>query len=104
MLLSDVPTLAAHHAPQTLAVRFQDRAMTYVELRDRCWRLSNALAKVGEPGERVAILAENCPEYVECYYGVPGAGMALTLLNYRLTGRELAYIIGDAAPRVLVVE
>jgi len=104
MLLSDVPALAAHHAPETVAVRFQDRSSTYRQLRDRCWRLSNALGKVGEPGDRVAILAENCPEYVECYYGVPGAAMALTLLNYRLSARELTYIIGNAAPRILVVE
>jgi acyl-CoA synthetase (AMP-forming)/AMP-acid ligase II len=104
MLLSDVPALAAHHAPDTVAVRFQDRTLTYGELRDRCWRLSNALAKAAQPGDRVAILAENCPQYVECYYGVPGAAMALTLLNYRLSGRELAYIIGNAEPRILVVE
>src|SRR5580704_2128378 len=102
MLVSDVPVLAAHHAPDKAAIRFQDRVLTYRQLRDRCWRLSNALAAVGEPGDRVAILAENCPEYAECYYGVPGAGMALTLLNYRLSARELTYIIGDSAPRLLV--
>ena len=104
MLLSDVPVLAAHHTPNAVALYFQDREITYTELRDRCWRLSNALLKVAAPGDRVAILAENCPEYVECYYGAPGAGMALTLLNYRLSARELAYIIGNSEPSVLVVE
>ena len=104
MLLSDVPAVAAHHAPDAIAIRFQDRTLTYRELRDRCWRLSNAMAQAGEPGDRIAILAENCHEDVECYYGVPGAAMALTLLNYRLAARELTYIIGNAAPRILVVE
>ena len=104
MLLSDIPALAAHRAPDVTAIRFQDRTFTYVQLRDRCWRLSNAVAQVVEPGDRVAILAENCPEYTECYYGIPGAGMALTLLNYRLTARELAYIIGNSEPSVLIVE
>jgi acyl-CoA synthetase (AMP-forming)/AMP-acid ligase II len=104
MLLSDVPAIAAHHAPDVDALRFEGRTISYRELRDRCWRLSNALAAICEPGERVAILAENCPEYVECYYGVPGARLALTLLNYRLSARELAYIIGNSAPRILVVE
>lgn len=104
MLLSDIPVLAAHHAPEVIAVRYQDRAISYAELRDRCWRLSNALLQVAEPGDRVAILAENCPEYVDAYYGVPGAGMALTLLNYRLSARELTYIIGNAGPRLLIVE
>jgi len=104
MLLSDIPAIAAHHAPDTVALRFGDRAQTYAELRDRCWRLSNALIPLTEPGDRAAILSENCPEYVECYYGVPGAGLALTLLNYRLSGRELAYIIGNAEPKLLFVE
>ncbi len=104
MLLSDIPVLAAHHAPAAPAIIFQGDVTTYAELRDRCWRLSSALAEVGEPGDRVAILAENCPEYVVCYYGVPGAGMALTLLNYRLAPRELAFIIGNSAPRILIVE
>ncbi len=104
MLLSDVPVLAAHHAPDVIAVRFEDRAVSYADLRDRCWRLSNALVAVTQPGDRVAILAENCVEYVDCYYGVPGASLALTLLNYRLSARELAFIIGDSAPRILIVE
>jgi acyl-CoA synthetase (AMP-forming)/AMP-acid ligase II len=104
MLLSDVPVLAAHHAPDTPAIIFRDERITYGALRDRCWRLANALIAVTEPGDRVAILAENCPEYVDCYYGVPAAGLALTLLNYRLAPRELAYIIGDSAPRILVTE
>jgi acyl-CoA synthetase (AMP-forming)/AMP-acid ligase II len=104
MLLSDVPAIAAHHAPDVIAVRFGERTLSYAELRDRCWRLSNALIPLTQPGDRAAILAENCPEYVECYYGVPGAGLALTLLNYRLSGRELAYIIGNAEPKLLFVE
>ena len=104
MLISDVPVVAAHHAPDTVALRFEDRASTYAELRDRCWRLSNALIQLTEHGDRVAILAENCPEYVECYYGVPGAGLALVFLNYRLAPRELAYIIGNSEPRLLFVE
>jgi acyl-CoA synthetase (AMP-forming)/AMP-acid ligase II len=59
---------------------------------------------VAAPGDRVATLAENCPEYVECYSGAPGAGMALTLLNYSLSAQELACIIADGAPSVLVVK
>ena len=104
MLLSDVPALAAHHAPHITALRFADRSISYEELHRRCNRLSNALFKLAKPGARVAILSENCLEYVDCYYGVPGAGMALVLLNYRLTPRELVYILNDSAPEVLITE
>jgi acyl-CoA synthetase (AMP-forming)/AMP-acid ligase II len=104
MLLSDIPAIAAHHEPDGVAIHFQGRSITYLQLRDRCHQLSNALLTIASAGDRVAILGENSPEYVECYYGVPGAGMALTLLNYRLSARELTYIIGNSEPTVLVTE
>jgi acyl-CoA synthetase (AMP-forming)/AMP-acid ligase II len=104
MLLSDIPAIAAQRQPRGIAIRFEGRDRTFQDLRDRCWRLGNALTPLTERGDRVAILAENCPEYVEAYFGVPGAGLALVLLNYRLSPRELAYIIGDSAPRILIVE
>jgi acyl-CoA synthetase (AMP-forming)/AMP-acid ligase II len=104
MLISDIPEIAAHHEPDKVAVYFEDRAWTFTQLRDRCWQLSNALLTIAARGDRIAILAENCPEYGECYYGVPGAGMALTFLNYRLTARELTYIIGNNTPSVVIVQ
>ena len=104
MLLSDIPTITAHHEPDMVAIHFQGRTITYSQLRDRCNQLSNALLAIAAPGDEIAILGENSPEYVECYYGVPGAGMALTLLNYRLSARELIYIIGNSEPTILITE
>lgn len=104
MLVSDIIEYSAHHVPEEAALWFEDDRISYSELRDRCYRLSNAMLDIAAPGDRVAILSENCPEYVECYYGVPGAGMVLTLLNYRLSGRELTYIINNSEPSVLIVE
>ncbi len=52
----------------------------------------------------MAILARNIPEYVECQYGVPRAGLVLTLLNYRLHPREWAWILTNASARVLIVQ
>jgi acyl-CoA synthetase (AMP-forming)/AMP-acid ligase II len=104
MLISDIPVMSAHHHPERVAIQFQDRAMTFRELRDRVHRLAQALTGIAAPGDRIAILAENCPEYIECYYAVPAAGLALTFLNYRLSARELAYILANAEPSVLVTE
>jgi acyl-CoA synthetase (AMP-forming)/AMP-acid ligase II len=104
MLISDIPVMSAHHHPERVAIQFQDRAMTFRELRDRVHRLAQALTGIAAPGDRIAILAENCPEYIECYYAVPSAGMALTFLNYRLSARELTYILANAEPSVLVTE
>ena len=104
MLISDVPEIAAHHEPDKIAMWFEGRSWTFSELRDRCWRLSNAMLTIAKQGDRIAILSENCTEYAECYYGIPGAGMCLTFLNYRLTARELAYIINNNTPSVIIVQ
>ena len=55
------------------------------------------------PGERVAILARNVPEYVHALYAAPAAGAVLVLLNYRLHWREWAAILQETDARVLLV-
>ncbi|MGH9132506.1 MAG: class I adenylate-forming enzyme family protein [Ilumatobacteraceae bacterium] len=104
MLLSDIVRLNGRKTPSRTAIVTAERTVTFGELRDSSWRVANAMLELGDPGDRVAILAENLPEYVECYYGVPAAGMALTFLNYRLHPREWAWIIDNAEAGVLIVQ
>lgn len=85
MLLGDVLEYNVRRAADRVAVVYGDRRWTYPELAERVRRLSRALAGVAEPRDRVALYAENTPEYVECYYGVPMSGMGLVFVNYRLT-------------------
>jgi acyl-CoA synthetase (AMP-forming)/AMP-acid ligase II len=104
MLLGDIVRLNGRKTPSKVALVSGDRTVTFGELRDRMFRVANAMLGLASPGDRVAILAENLPEYVECYYGVPSAGMALNLLNYRLHPKEWAWILNNAEARVLVVQ
>lgn len=104
MILSDIIRFASLRTPNAPALVFDNESFTYAELSGRANRLSNALLEMAHPGDRVAILAENCVEYVEAYYGVTQAGMILTLLNYRLTGQEIAAILEDCGPRILITE
>ena len=104
MLLGDIIALNAGKAPDRLALRDGQRELTYGQLHENATRLANALLGLAAPGDRVAILAQNVAEYVECYYGVPAAGMALTFLNYRLHPKEWAWILGNAEARVIIVE
>src|ERR1700719_4255683 len=52
-----------------------------------------------EPGDRVAIVAKNCVEYVEAMFGVWHAGLAAVPANAKLHGAELGYIIGHSGAR-----
>jgi fatty-acyl-CoA synthase len=53
-------------------------------------------------GDRVSILAHNCFDYLDLWFACGKLGAILQLLNWRLTPLELADLIIDATPRVLV--
>ena len=55
-----------------------------------------------EKGDRVAILAHNGIAFVDLLYGLAKIGAVFTPLNWRLTSRELSYIIENAQPKVLI--
>ncbi len=74
MLLGDIVRLNAQKAPGRTALIVDDREISFGTLHERMLRLANALLGVASKGDRVGILAENVPEYVEAYYGVPTAG------------------------------
>ncbi|SOD71802.1 acyl-CoA synthetase (AMP-forming)/AMP-acid ligase II [Jatrophihabitans sp. GAS493] len=106
MLFSDVLRLNAHRTPDKNALLMLDGSgsRSFAQLYARSNRLANALLGVANQGDRVAMLADNCPEYVEAYYGVPSAGMALTMLNYRLHPKEWVWILNNSGAQVLIVQ
>jgi long-chain acyl-CoA synthetase len=94
---------AATRCASRVAVRFDDRAVTYSEFYDRAARLGGAFRSLGlEPGDRVGIVARNCPEVLETFYGAFMAGLVVVPVNTRLHPREVAYIAGDAEFAALV--
>jgi long-chain acyl-CoA synthetase len=74
----------------------------YGEVAGRAARLAASLRqKFGlEPGDRVAIAAKNCPDYVELMFGIWHAGLAAVPANAKLHGRELGYILQHSGARV----
>ena len=107
---STIRTLIDRNAmlhPDRVALREMegDRAYTYTVLRDRVNRMGKALRSLGlEKGERVAILSQNSMEYLECALGVPNAGLIFVVCNFRLAPPEIATVLTDAQPSVLVVQ
>ena len=79
---------------------------TYAELNARACRLANFLrGKFGvEPGDRVSILARNSVVFLDLLYGLPKIGAIFAPFNWRLTAHELAYMVDDLAPAVLLYE
>jgi long-chain acyl-CoA synthetase len=75
---------------------------SYGELAERAARLAGALRDRLElaPGERVAVVAENAPAYLELLYGIWHAGLAAVPANAKLHGAELGYILEHAGARI----
>jgi fatty-acyl-CoA synthase len=91
--------------PERVGVVDGDRRLTWSEFRERVRRLAVGLQASGlEKDDRVAFLAPNTTEMLEAHYGVPAAGAVLVAINVRITGDEIAYIVGHSGARVLVVD
>jgi len=73
----------------------------YRDTAARAARLAASLQKLGlRPGDRVAIIAGNCPDYLELMFGIWHAGLAAVPANAKLHGRELGYILEHSGARV----
>jgi acyl-CoA synthetase (AMP-forming)/AMP-acid ligase II len=91
--------------PSAPAIIFEGRTITHREFAERAFRLANALRRLGvKRGQRVAILAQNCPEYMEVYAAGELGGWTTVTINYRLAAPEISYILRDSAPQVLICE
>src|SRR5271168_3483795 len=55
------------------------------------------------PGDRVALFASNCTQYLECLYGIWWMGAIAIPINAKLHGREAAWICSDAGARLIFV-
>ncbi|MFH0243242.1 long-chain fatty acid--CoA ligase [Streptomyces sp. HK10] len=78
---------------------------TFAEVGTRSAQLAHALrAELGvAPGDRVATLMWNNAEHVEAYFAIPSMGSVLHTLNLRLPAEQLAWVVGHAADRVVLV-
>lgn len=104
MLLHDVLADAARRSPDEVALVTDAGTQTFAELAARVHAVAAGITALTEPGDRVAILAENRAEYVECYYAVPRAGRLLVPLNQRLHPDEWDGTLRRSGARVLIVE
>src|SRR5947199_2598914 len=106
MDLSDLIARNAAFTPDKAAIIFEGEALSYRAFHDRIERAAQALhAECGiGRGDRVAILSLNRPDYVVMLYACARLGAMLVPLNWRLAAAELAFILSDACPKLLLLE
>jgi long-chain acyl-CoA synthetase len=78
--------------------------VTYGQLDQRSNRLARLLRDAGlQRGDRVAVLMENHPRYLEIAWAALRSGLYVTPVNRHLTPAEVAYIVDDCGASALVV-
>ncbi len=95
----------ADYTPDKIAITSYDdnKSYTYSELNTYANRLVDKFIELKlEEGDRIAVLAEHGPEYIVLFVTCQRMGLILVPLNYRLSVNEIAKLIVDCTPSLLV--
>ena len=98
-------TFHAKNIPNKNAVISEYGRRTFQELNanSNCYAnflLANALI----PGDSVAIICKNRPEFLEALFGPLRVGMRITPINWHLTPEEICYIVENCEAKVVVCD
>jgi long-chain acyl-CoA synthetase len=87
--------------PAKPAILCDGRCLSFAQLVERIDRVVSLAAGLGlRPGDRAAIVAENCLEYIEIVDGLADAGIATATVNPKQTALEIQYILNDCGARI----
>jgi long-chain acyl-CoA synthetase len=94
----------AQRFPRRVALEFLGRSLTYRELWREVEAFAKGLQEAGlRPGDRVAIMLPNSPQFVIAFYGTLLAGGVGVNVNPMYTPRELRHQLKDAGVQALVI-
>jgi long-chain acyl-CoA synthetase len=101
-LSSNLRQTALHH-PETPAILFLGRSISYRELDEAVDRFAAGLAALGlKQGSRVGLLLGNSPEFVIAYYAIARLGAVSIPINPIYTPGEIQFILHDAEAEAVV--
>jgi long-chain acyl-CoA synthetase len=106
LLIADGIRSAAIARPDKIAITSAGRSLPYRELIARIDRVSN-LCRYGlglRPGDRLLLVAPNCPEYIEIVVGAAQVGIVVATPSPRLGTREMVEICADSTPAVAIAD
>jgi fatty-acyl-CoA synthase len=95
--------LQARRVPDREALVMGPRRWTWQELDAHVAALAGSLDEMGlGPGERLAIVSGNTPEFVVAYFAALRLGAVVVPCNARLAPPELAHIVTDSGARIVL--
>ncbi len=94
----------ASETPDAPCLAHEDVLLSFAALHQRSSRLANALLGEGvKRGDRVAILDHTSPVSFELFFACAKIGAIMMPLNWRLSAGEIAGIVADGTPAVMLV-
>jgi fatty-acyl-CoA synthase len=101
--------LLARHAqvrPNSTAIveLASGRAVTFAEFDAEVRRVAGYLRAAASPGARVAVLSRNTLWQVALFYACIRSGAVFVPINWRLSGPEIAVLLGDCQPEIMIVQ
>jgi long-chain acyl-CoA synthetase len=94
---------SAKARPEHCALRLNQFALSYAQLDRAARGVAYGLRQRGiGPGDHVALMIPNVPEFSIAYFGILYAGCTVIPLNVLLTAPEVAYHLQDSETRLLI--
>ncbi|OPY68344.1 MAG: Long-chain-fatty-acid--CoA ligase FadD13 [Syntrophorhabdaceae bacterium PtaU1.Bin034] len=101
----DVVRVNALKWPNKTGIKDLNKAFTFKEWDERSCRLANALSDLGlKKGDRFAVLAYNCVEWMDIYAAAAKGGFLCVPIMFRLSGPEMEYIINHCEAKAFIVQ
>jgi benzoate-CoA ligase len=87
------------------AILFEHRVINYAELRDETLRVMSDLGGLGiEPGDRVALLLADSPEFVASFIAIISLRAIAVPINLALRREEQLFILKDCGASAAILE
>ena len=102
--LGSILSANANEKPDSIVLRAGDLELSYGEL-DRAARgvATNLRSRGITPGDKVALLVPNVPEFSIAYFGILYAGATVVPINILAAAPEVTYFLKDSDSRLLIV-
>jgi len=85
------------------AIVFEGDTMTYLAFEERANAVAHwAIAQGFKPGDAVALMLENSPDYPAVWFGLSKAGVITALINTNLEGDGLAHCIAIVDAKAII--
>lgn len=95
---------AEHYGERVLFVSGEER-WTYADTVQIAAASAQTLIEAGlKPGDRVALMCSNRPEFLRVYLGCAWLGAIVVPINTALRGLQLSHVLRNSRPALLVVE